>query len=148
VGDVTGVGTRFDLEASGAQLRLMVVEGRVLLSNGGPETPVNGGQQARIVEGMSLPVVAVRPEDIRLDWLGNFLAFQDTPLREAVREIERQFRVRFDITDSLLASQTVTGWFSGWPLDQVVDVVCTVTNAQCTATTGLVTMRPRGSPIP
>jgi len=147
-GDVKVVGTRFDLEASGAGLRLMVVEGRVLLSNGGPETAVNAGEQARIVEGMSLPVVAVPAENIRLDWLGDFLAFQDTPLRDAVREIERQFQVRFDIADSLLALQTITGWFSGWPLEQVVDVVCAVTNAQCAVETGVVTMQPRRSPIP
>ncbi len=142
-GEVKVVGTRFDLEATNARLRLMVVEGRVVLVAGGPETAVNAGEQARIVEGIRLPVVAVRSEDIRLDWLGNFLAFQHTPLEDAVREIERQFKVHVQITDSSLASQTITGWFSGWPLEEVVDVVCAVTNAQCTTKPGLVIMQAR-----
>jgi len=142
-GDVKVVGTRFDLEANGAQLRLVVVEGRVVLVSHGTESQVAAGEMARVVEGVPVPVVEIPTTRLHVDWLGNFLAFQDTPLRDAVREIESQFGVRIQIADSILGSQTITGWFSGWTLEEVMDVVCAVTNAQYSRSGGAVTVQPR-----
>jgi transmembrane sensor len=142
-GNVQVVGTRFDLEASSDQLRLVVVEGRVLLSAHGAVSAVSAGELGRVREGVPAPVVELPRTLPRLDWLGNFLAFESTPVREAANDIAREFGVRVVIADSALGERTVTGWFAGSTLKDVLDVVCVVANAQCTESSGVVTMRPR-----
>lgn len=145
-GVVQVVGTRFDLQSTGDQLRLIVVEGLVVLSAHGQVSRVSAGELARVREGVPGPVVEVPKTLPPLDWLGNFLAFQDTPVRDAARDIEREFNVRVQIADSALGARTVTGWFAGWKLDDLLDVICVVANAECTQSGGVVIMRPRRAP--
>ena len=73
-------------------------------------------------------------------WLGNFLTFQTTPLRDAVREIERAYGVRVVLGDSALAGATITATFTDRPVADVVDVVCVVLGATCSWTGDAVTM--------
>ncbi len=55
-GDVTVLGTQFDLNATNNDVRLVVVEGRVALTAArGGETKVERGQEARVVEGAIAP---------------------------------------------------------------------------------------------
>ena len=46
------------------------------------------------------------------DWVGKFLAFQATPMREVAREIEETYGIRVVIEDSVIANRTVTGTFT------------------------------------
>ena len=140
-GVVQVVGTRFDLQSTGDQLRLIVVEGVVLLSAHGSVSRLSAGELARVREGVPGPVVEMPRTLPPLDWLGNFLAFQDTPVRDAARDIEREFNVRVQIADSALGARTVTGWFAGWKLHDLLDVICVVANAECTESGGVVIMR-------
>lgn len=146
-GNLRVLGTRFAVDALGEDLRLVVVEGRVALSESGEEdeTEVAANQMARIVKGRHLPVVRVADANALADWVGNFLAFQDTPLRDAALEIEREYGVTIEILDSGLADRTITAWFAGWELDEVMEVVCIVARAQCEVGDSLVTMKPRAS---
>ncbi|MEX2374389.1 MAG: FecR domain-containing protein [Dehalococcoidia bacterium] len=132
-GNVKVLGTRFVLDASVEDLSLVVVEGRVALT--GPEeeddVEVRDRQMARVVKGIRLPIVEVDDPSSFADWFGDFLAFQNTPLREAATEIERAYNVTIDIADPALAERTITAWFAGWDLPEVMEVVCIVANARC-----------------
>ena len=75
--------------------------------------------------------------------MGAFLAFQDTPIAEAAREIERKLGVRIAIGDSALARRTVTVWFSESPAAEVLEVVCAAAHADCSSAGGVVTMKSR-----
>lgn len=132
-GDVKVLGTRFVLDASVEDLSLVVVEGRVALSGGEEESDVEvrDRQMARVVKGTRLPIVEVDDPSSFADWFGDFLAFQNTPLREAATEIERAYDVTIDIADPALAQRTITAWFAGWELPEVMEVVCIVANARC-----------------
>lgn len=130
-GSVMVLGTRFDLQSEGEDLRVVVVEGNVRIAAGGRETEVRAGEMSRILGGTLIPPVSIPNIPSLLDWVGNFLAFQATPLAQAAREIEREYGVRVEISDSVLAGRTVTGWFADRTLDEVLRIVCAVVAAQC-----------------
>jgi transmembrane sensor len=143
-GEVRVLGTRFALDASVEDMRLVVVQGRVAVAgiNDDEEVLVTHNQMARVIRGSLLPVVEVPDPAILADWVGIFLAFQDTPLRDAAREIEREYGVTIEISDPELADRTITAWFADWTLPEVMEVVCMVANARCEARESVITITP------
>lgn len=141
-GSVTVLGTRFDLQGEGDDLRVIVVEGRVVLSAGGRQAVVGAGEVGRIVGATLVPTVRIPDIFTMIDWVGNFLAFQATPLGQVADEIERAYDVQVEITDDSLSERTVTGWFSDKTLDEVLRIVCTVAVARCTTEGDVVTIEP------
>lgn len=142
-GDVTVLGTRFDLESRARDLRLVVVEGQVAVAAPeGGEARVEPGQMSRVVDGRLLP--SIRTPDLRseTEWVGRFLAFQNTPLHQAAREIEEMYGVEVRITDTAVAERTVTTWFTNRSLDEVVRIVCAIALARCSIEQGVVTIDP------
>jgi transmembrane sensor len=123
------LGTRFEITTRRDDLRLTVVEGRVALSTVSNRVEVNAGETSDVGRGAASAPVAARDTAVR--WIGNFLAFQATPLREAIREVERLHGVHVDIRDSMLAQQTVTATFTDQNAQQVMTVLCSILNARC-----------------
>lgn len=140
-GDVTVLGTRFDLRTDREDLRLVVVEGRVAVSARGHENEVRAGEMNEVVEGTLLPVAKAANVESTLDWTGRFLAFQSTPLEQVAREIERQYDVDVQIMDDVLAERTITTWLSDRSLEDVLRIVCAVAVAECSADDGVVTIQ-------
>jgi len=132
-GDLTVLGTQFDVDARDRDVRLVVVEGKVALAGArGGETRVGRGEEGRVVEGHVLPtVVSVPAARDSTRWVGRFLTFQNTPLPEVAYEIGQAYGVRVTLRDSTLAGQTITNWFSDRPLDEVVRAVCSILAAEC-----------------
>ncbi len=141
-GHVTVVGTRFDLRTHGTSLRVIVLEGTVVLSAGGHEARVSRGQMGRILDGTLLPVTSVPDPIATTDWVGRFLAFQSTPLDEVAREIAHEYGVRVQIEDSALVHRTVTGWFANKSLEDVLRIACAVAAVHCAEHDGVVTIKP------
>jgi len=142
-GVVTVLGTRFDVEASAADLRLVVVEGRVALTPPGHEkVEIGAGEMSQVKSGRLLPVIKVPAVNAVIGWTGSFLAFQATPLRDAAREIERQYGVRMHLADSSLASRTLTTWFADERLETVLGVICLVLESKCSVDGSDVTIEP------
>src|SRR5207249_3180081 len=71
-GDVTVLGTRFDLEVERDDLRLLVIEGRVALSTPAGERVMTRGEMTRVAGGNALPVTKVPDVNRLVDWVGNF----------------------------------------------------------------------------
>ncbi len=141
-GEIRVLGTRFDLSARGRDLQLVVVEGRVAVSASGLEAEMHAGQVGRVINGMPLPVLDVQDAQELTAWVGQFLAFQSTPLADAAREITRHYGVQIQIADPALAKRTITAWFSDWSLDDVMNVFCTVAEARCSKTNNVITVEP------
>ena len=125
------LGTRFDLQSRGADLRLVVVEGRVALEGDAAPVVVGAGEMSRVSAGaVSTPVeIDVRP---LIAWLGGFIVFQETPASEVASELERVYGVRVEIADTTLARHTITGSFADRPFADVFARVCEVLQASCT----------------
>jgi len=131
VGDAVVLGTRFELRATGGELRLVVVEGRVALDVGGRRVEVGAGEMSQVVDGVPPSVVKVADPWATIGWIEGVLMFQATPLQRAAAEIARRYRLRVDVTDSILAQRTVSGVFTNRTFQQVMTVVCGVIDAQC-----------------
>jgi len=145
-GDLTVLGTRFDVEAARRDLRLMVVEGSVALrSVDHGEVKVVAGEMSQVKEGRLLPVMRIPNIETAIAWTGTFLAFQTTPMRDAVQEIERQYHVRVRLMDHSLADRTLTMWFVDEPLETVLGVVCLVLESRCSLDGDKVTIEPKTS---
>jgi transmembrane sensor len=142
-GSARVLGTRFELATSDKDLRLVVVEGRVALTAGTNRVEVSGGEQSGVRDQQTLTPTPVADASKMEQWVGKFLVFQSTPLRDAVREIERVYGTRVSVTDSVLAQQTVQATFVDKPLAQLVDEVCTLVNARCETRSNEVVMSRR-----
>lgn len=142
-GEAVVLGTRFEAEARGAALRLMVVEGSVALASAGSRVELQAGEMARSVDGAVSDPVRVPDPWAGLAWVGDFLVFQRTPLQEVLLEIEGHFQVPVRLLgDGERAN--VTAWFADPVLDDVVSVVCQVLGATCSIEEGGVTIDLRG----
>ena len=128
------LGTRFELAAEGGDLELTVVEGRVALDAPANSVEVEGGERSHVAERVASAPQRIANPERELAWVGTFLAFQGTPLEDAMREVERIYGLHVTITDSVLARQTVTATFTSQRSESVVSVLCSVVSARCSTT--------------
>jgi transmembrane sensor len=139
-GEVVVRGTRFDLEVRSGDLQLLVVDGAVGLAAGGESVEVQAGQLSRVRDGGRPEVENVDDVFGELGWIGDFVAFEATPLREVVRELERRYGLRIQVQDSALAEQTVTSWSMNRSPQEILTAVCLALNAFCTINDTLTTI--------
>ena len=126
-----------------SELRLLVVSGRVGLAGTTNQVEVRGGELSGVRNGTVSEPTRVPNAAKMSDWVGKFLAFQSTPMREVAREIEETYAIRLVIEDSVTANRTVTGTFTDRDVRDVIDVLCSVVNAQCVNRPGEVVMTGR-----
>ncbi len=142
IGDVEVLGTRFDVRVEGTALRLVVTEGQVALTAGGRREIVVAGQIATVTDGEAPLVIRGANPDTALTWMRGFLVFQDTPLRQAAREIERRYGIQILLPDTVVAERLVTAWFTSQEVGQVLDAVCRAVEAHCTLHNGVASIEP------
>lgn len=141
-GSVEVLGTRFDLHVVGDELRLVVTEGRVALVSGAHRRMVLAGQIARVRNGGPPEVEGAVDVDSLLAWTQGFIAFQNTPLHQVAREIERRYDVRVLLPDSTIASRAVTAWFTNQDFEQVLSAICRAVDAHCTVHENVASIEP------
>lgn len=125
------LGTRFELRAQNDSLRLIIVEGTVVLAAAGNRVEVARGEMASIdCDGAPTVPLAV---DVwsELDWGNGLLVFRDTRLADVADELERFFGVAISIQDSTLSARAVTAWFGDEPFEQVAETICQTVGAEC-----------------
>jgi transmembrane sensor len=142
-GNARVLGTRFELATQERDLKLVVVEGRVALTSGTTQVEVGAGEQSGVRDRQTLAPTAVPNANRMEQWVGKFLVFQSTPVRDAAREVERMYGVRVVVADSVIGRRTVTATFTDQTATQVLDVICSVVNAQCESKSGDMVMSRR-----
>jgi len=130
-GEARVLGTRFELRTSAGGVQATVVEGRVALAGDLEQVELGASQRATVVEGRPGSVELVDDVYASLAWMGRTLAFQETPLSEALREVEARYGVRVELTDVVLGRRTVSGTFQDRDAAEVVQVLCLVVRARC-----------------
>lgn len=140
LGEATVLGTRFELATDSSELRLLVVSGRVGLAGSTNELEVHAGESSGVRNGTVAEPKRLSNAETMGEWVGKFLAFQSTPMREVAREIEETYGVRIVAEDSAIATRTVTGTFVDRDARYVIDAVCLVVNAQCVNRGGEIAM--------
>ena len=139
-GDVEVLGTRFDVESRDDGMQVAVVDGNVRMEAHGARLEVRASQVGRMSDE-GLPAIE-NVEDVYeiIDWLGQFLAFESTPMHEVVVELQRRFDIHIEIEDDELRQRTVTGWFSEQSPEAMVAAICTVVEARCSTRDGRIRM--------
>jgi transmembrane sensor len=118
---VRDVGTTFVVHAYAGDIteRVAVAEGEVAIGTVSLKArdgaSIDSGGQVTVRRGIDLAR--------ELAWVQGGLAFKDTPLRDAVRELGRLYDVDVTIADSSLASKPITGSFRTEAIDEVLSEV-------------------------
>lgn len=139
-GRTTALGTRFEMQTSEDEFRVVVVEGKVAVEAHGGRVEGGAGEVIYVVDDVAPAVARVENPRALLDWMEGMLAFQDTPLRRVVEEIEAEYGVQIEVADSALADRVVTAFFLDQPVEAVVTVVCQVVDAACSLGGDRITM--------
>lgn len=129
------VGTRFEVaEGDDGHVRVVVVEGRVTVSNRAGRVEVPAGSIARASEDE--PPTAEASDDVfaLLNWPEGLLVFQETPLAQVASEVGRYFQREVDVRGDALRSLRITALFEGQSFQQVVTALCDVSGAECRLT--------------
>ncbi|KDP95400.1 hypothetical protein ER13_02155 [Brevundimonas sp. EAKA] len=109
--EVTAVGTVFDVRRMGGAVRVTLVEGAVdvTAASGAAPSRMRAGERARVTAaGLSTRIVDTAKAT---SWTDGRLVFEDTPLREAVAEVNRYLEDPIALEDAVMADVPVNGVF-------------------------------------
>jgi transmembrane sensor len=130
-GRVYVLGTRFEANTFGDELTVLVLQGLVGLEVGRNQLELQAGDLGHAAGRSIRSVTRVENPEALQDWLGVFLAFEATPLRQVARELQARLGVQLELTDPSLEERTVTGWFTDEDGNQVADVICRIAELDC-----------------
>ena len=126
-------GTEFNLStySDDAALKLTLVRGKVSLLDEKNETEVAVRENEEVVVGAKakLEKPTHKPADLRLNtsWKDGYLVFDNTPIREVIKKMERWYGVEITVADSKVMNNTFTASFRSESLQQVLtllDITC------------------------
>lgn len=113
--------------AAEREARVVVSEGRVALRSvalgPGQGTILKSGDLGRLTRGGQTSVESGVQTDRYLSWMEGGLVFDNTPLREAIADIERQYDVEIRLRDRALARRRITATFRNEQLSNVLGVL-------------------------
>ncbi|HEX5777100.1 MAG TPA: FecR domain-containing protein, partial [Caulobacteraceae bacterium] len=117
---ITALGTVFDVRLRGRAVKVALVEGRVKVRAAGAPAPRQGdpAPQVLLAPGEVLEAAPARPMQVanadvarETSWRSGFLVFDQTPLSEAVAELNRYSKDQLVIDDPGIAGYAISGAF-------------------------------------
>ncbi len=124
-----------------------LIEGSVqLMSRSAPPSEplvLAPGEVGQSVEGRQLERVGGENLDARLGWIHGRLEFQDTPLREAARELGRWYDLDIRFADPGLANRRLTASFQGESAARVIEVLALSLDVRYSRDGSTVVLSPR-----
>lgn len=134
------LGTRFEIDETATEIRTVVVEGVVEVSNeyGGADVPA--GSVAESPGDGAPSVSAVEDVHALLHWPGGLLMFQGTPLAQVAQEVQGYFGRVVEIRDASLGTLRISAYFDEESFDEVVEALCAVSGADCIPSAGGIAM--------
>ncbi|MFJ6024274.1 FecR family protein [Brevundimonas sp. NPDC092305] len=117
---VTAVGTVFDVRHAGDGIKVTLVSGAVdvLPGEGAGRSRLSAGQQARVGDG-AVRLAAVDTA-VETSWADGRVVFRDTPLQEAVTEVNRYLTDPIVLDAPAMARESVNGVFKTGDRDAFV----------------------------
>ena len=126
-------GTEFNLStySDDAALKLTLVRGKVSLLDDKNETEVMVRENEEVVVGAKskLEKPTHKAADLRLNtsWKDGYLVFDNTPIREVIKKMERWYGIEITVADSRVMNNTFTASFRSESRQQVLtllDITC------------------------
>lgn len=139
-GDIEAMGTAFNVKSSNAAATVSVVEhGVVVRLRPDREIRLRQGQQLRYAGSQPGAVQQVDPLAVQA-WRQGRLFFLDTPLADALADLERYRPGAIVILDSSLAALPVTGIFHAEKADEALHSIAGILKLQLTSITNRLTI--------
>ncbi|SEI64828.1 FecR family protein [Dyadobacter sp. SG02] len=117
------LGTVFDVKEYPGEgyTALLVTEGKVRFAHKiSTQSELVTAGMSGLIEGKRLSVRAVSGAEAQVSWLNNALRFDDAPLTQVARELERRYNVPIQIRDEALKGERYTGKFKNPSLNAVL----------------------------
>lgn len=124
------LGTKFNIWARAEETRVIVKEGKVSLAENihNKEVILTKGEASKVIKSNN-PIKPVKIDtDYMLGWLQGKIVFNNTPLSEITQELERNYSIKIDLTDSELSGYSLTGTFDKEKIDTVLTKICLALN--------------------
>ena len=128
------LGTTFDLSAyeNDANVKLTLIEGKVILTEEKAHIhhEVKPHQEISIkdrseAEGADIPAPEIKRADIKKNtgWVNGDLIFDNTPMPEVVKQLERWYGVNIHVTDDNILNYRFTATFTTESITRVLDLL-------------------------
>ena len=129
-------GTEFNLSTynDDAALKLTLVQGRVSLIDDKSESEIQVSEKEEVVirniaVANAVPKPVRKTADMRLNtsWKDGYLVFDNTPIREVIKKMERWYGIEITVADSKVMNNHFTASFRSESLQQVLtllDITC------------------------
>ena len=126
-------GTEFNLStySDDASLKLTLVRGKVSLLDEKSETEVVVREKEEVVVGaraqLEKPTRKTADMKLNTSWKDGYLVFDNTPIREVIKKMERWYGVDITVADARVMNNTFTASFRSESLQQVLtllDITC------------------------
>lgn len=128
------LGTRFEVSETGGEVRTVVVDGRVALSNESGSVEVSAGSLGRATDGIG-PTTETPPDIYGLlDWPTGLMLFQSTPLDRVAAEVGRRFGRALEVQGEDVGALRISGTFEEESFEEVVLALCETVGAECALT--------------
>ena len=127
----TVLGTTFNIKATGEQVEVVVLSGRVSLTSAADkkgvvvlpdEKAVYNGLNKKLAK-MEVPVERPDTEAI-ITGTEYVMNFNDTRMDEVIRRIEGKFNVKVRMTDAGIGNCVITADFTGQSLIKTLNIIC------------------------
>jgi transmembrane sensor len=141
-GDARVLGTRFEVLVDARGIQVVVVEGRVVMKVGDAAVEVGVGEIGRSIGDGELQLERAEEVHAELSWLGDFIAFNSTPLRAVAQELHQRFGLQVELSDQALAERTVTAWFADQDAEEILTVICRIASVRCSIEGSIVIIEP------
>ena len=128
-------GTEFNLStySDDAALKLTLVRGKVSLLDEKSETEVVVREKEEVVVGaraqLEKPTRKTADMKLNTSWKDGYLVFDNTPIREVIKKMERWYGVDITVADSNVMNNHFTASFRSESLQQVLtllDITCSI----------------------
>lgn len=128
-------GTEFNLStySDDAALKLTLVRGKVSLLDEKSETEVVVREKEEVVVGaraqLEKPTHKTADMKLNTSWKDGYLVFDNTPIREVIKKMERWYGVDITVADARVMNNTFTASFRSESLQQVLtllDITCSI----------------------
>lgn len=126
-------GTEFNLStySDDAALKLTLVRGKVSLLDEKAETEVVVREKEEVVVGartqLEKPTRKTADMKLNTSWKDGYLVFDNTPIREVIKKMERWYGIDITVADSKVMNNNFTASFRSESLQQVLtllDITC------------------------
>lgn len=138
------LGTAFNLVTSENEVELIVERGLVAFDKDGEQTKVGAGLKAIFNKSDNSVSITENPSANVASWIDGKLNFDDTPLADAIIDLETHYDVSIDVDNAKINNCKITVTFDKRSLDEVMETLESMLEIQVEDQNGTIVISGQG----